>query len=108
MVPRGHPSSLVEVRVVSMRVAVSVLRANGRPRVIAALAAIRCMLRSSGRTAVVAAAVVALLAAPVRADTLPEALVRTYQNNPHLNPERARLPGVAERVPQALPGYLPP
>src|SRR5262245_29383571 len=107
MVPRGHPSSLVEVRVVSMRVAVSVLRANGQPRVIAALAAIRCMLRSSGRTAVVAAAVIALLAEPVQADTLPEALVRTYQNNPQLNAERARLRGVDEGVPQALAGYRP-
>src|SRR5262245_34148020 len=107
MVPRGHPSSLVEVRVVSMRVAVSVLRANGQPRVIAALAAIRCVLRSSGRTAVVAAAVIALLAEPVRADTLPEALVRTYQNNPQLNAERARLRGVDEGVPQALAGYRP-
>lgn len=31
--PRGHLSRFVEVRIVSMRVAVSVLRANGWPRV---------------------------------------------------------------------------
>src|SRR5262249_21733956 len=73
--PRGHVGRFVEVRVVSMRVAVSVLRANGRPCVIAALAAIRCILRSSGSAAVIAVAVTALLAEPVRADTLPEALV---------------------------------
>src|SRR5262245_48979199 len=75
--PRGHLSRFVEVRIVSMRVAVSVLRANGWPRVIAALAAMRCILRSSGSAAVVAAAVSALLVEPVRAETLPDALVRT-------------------------------
>jgi outer membrane protein len=90
-----------------MRVAVSVLRANGQPCVIAALAAMRCILRSSGRAAVVAAAVTALLAEPVRAETLPDALVRTYQNNPQLNAERARLRGVDEGVSQALAGYRP-
>src|SRR5262252_4627796 len=90
-----------------MRVAVSVLRANGQPCVIAALAAIRCILRSSGSAAVIAVAVTALLAEPVRADNLPEALVRTYQNNPQLNAERARLRGVDEGVPQALAGYRP-
>src|SRR5262245_64006420 len=90
-----------------MRVAVSVLRANGQPCVIAALAAIRCILGSSGSAAVIAVAVTALLAEPVRADTLPEALVRTYQNNPQLNAERARLRGVDEGVPQALAGYRP-
>jgi hypothetical protein len=57
--PRGHLSRFVDVRVVSMRVAVSVLRANGWPRVIAALAAIRRILRSSGSAVVVAAAVTA-------------------------------------------------
>jgi hypothetical protein len=40
-----------------MRVAVSVLRANGWPRVVAALPAMRRILRSSGSAAVVAAAV---------------------------------------------------
>src|SRR5216684_1601430 len=90
-----------------MRVAVSVLRANGWPRVIAALAAMRCILRSSGSAAVVAAAVTALLVEPVLAETLPEALVRTYQNNPQLNAERARQRGTDEGVSQALAGYRP-
>ena len=107
MIPRGHLSSLVEVRVVSMRVAISVLRANGRPCVIAALAAIRCILRSSGVAAVIAVAVTALAAESVRAETLPEALVRTYQNNPQLNAERARQRGTDEGVSQALAGYRP-
>ena len=43
--------------------------------------------------------------APV--ETLPQALVRTYQNNPQLNAERARLRGTDEGVPQALAGYRP-
>src|SRR5258708_12137498 len=90
-----------------MRVAVSVLRANGWPRVIAARAAMRCILRSSGSAAVVAAAVTALLVEPVLAETLPEALVRTYQNNPQLNAERARQRGTDEGVSQALAGYRP-
>src|SRR4030088_579492 len=47
------------------------------------------------------------LAGPARAETLPEALVRTYQGNPQLNAERARLRGIDETVPQALSGYRP-
>ena len=90
-----------------MRVAVSVLRANGQPRVIAALAAMRCILRSGGSAAIVVAAVSALLVEPMRAETLPEALVRTYQNNPQLNAERARQRGTDEGVSQALAGYRP-
>jgi outer membrane protein len=105
--PRGHLSRFVEVRIVSMRVAVSVLRANGWPRVLAALAAMRRILCSRGSAAVVAAAVSALLVEPVRAETLPDALVRTYQNNPQLNAERARQRGTDEGVPQALAGYRP-
>ena len=90
-----------------MRVAVSVLRANGWPRVVAALAAMRCTLRSSGSAAVVAGVVSALTVEPVWAETLPEALVRTYQNNPQLNAERARQRGTDEGVSQALAGYRP-
>src|ERR1700704_1153838 len=74
-----------------MRVPVSVPSANGRLRVAAALAVALCTL----------------LAAPARADSLPEALVRTYQGNPALNDERARLRGTNEGVPQALAGYRP-
>jgi outer membrane protein len=40
-------------------------------------------------------------------ETLPDALVRTYQGNPVLNAERARLRGTDEGVPQALSGYRP-
>ena len=74
-----------------MRVPVSVPSANGRLRVAAALAVALCTL----------------LAAPAGADSLPEALVRTYQGNPALNAERARLRGTNEGVPQALAGYRP-
>jgi outer membrane protein len=90
-----------------MRVGVSVLSANARLCVIAPLAAIRCTLRSRHWAAVVAAALTALPAHPARAETLPEALVRTYQSNPQLNAERARLRGTDENVPQALAGYRP-
>src|ERR1700742_4263513 len=44
---------------------------------------------------------------PSSAETLPEALVRTYQTNPQLNAERARQRGTDENVPQALAGYRP-
>jgi outer membrane protein len=40
-------------------------------------------------------------------ETLPQALVRTYRDNPQLNAERARLRGTDEGVPQALAGYRP-
>jgi outer membrane protein len=89
-----------------MRVEGSVLSANGRPCAIAALAAARWVLRR-GWAAVVAAGLIAALADPMRAETLPEALVRTSQGNPQLNAERARLRGVDETVPQALSGYRP-
>jgi outer membrane protein len=41
------------------------------------------------------------------AETLSEALVKTYQNNPQLNAERARQRANDENVPQALAGYRP-
>ena len=90
-----------------MRVVVGVLSANGRPRVIAPLAAMSCILRASSRAAIAVAALAGLSVAPAPAQTLPEALVRTYQNNPVLNAERARLRGTDENVPQALAGYRP-
>ena len=74
-----------------MRVPVSVPSANGRLRVAALLAI----------------AVFVLTPAPATAETLPEALVRTYQGNPALNAERARQRGTDENVPQALSGYRP-
>jgi outer membrane protein len=47
----------------------------------------------------------AIAAAP--AETLPDALVKTYQANPQLNAERARQRGTDENIPQALTGYRP-
>jgi outer membrane protein len=44
---------------------------------------------------------------PSAAETLADALVRTYQNNPQLNAERARQRGTDENVPQAMAGYRP-
>src|SRR5580704_15304659 len=46
-------------------------------------------------------------AGPSAAETLADALVRTYQTNPQLNAERARQRGTDENVPQALAGYRP-
>src|SRR5438874_8544631 len=50
---------------------------------------------------------VVLLAAPARAESLPEALAKAYQTNPQLNAERARQRATDENVPQALAGYRP-
>jgi outer membrane protein len=50
---------------------------------------------------------VALAAPPARAESLPEALAKAYQSNPHLNAERARQRATDENVPQALAGYRP-
>lgn len=47
------------------------------------------------------------LSQSARADTLPDALVRTYQGNPQINAERARQRATDESVPQALSGYRP-
>jgi len=58
-----------------------------------------------------AAAAVLLMAcmgpAPVLADTIEAALVRSYQNNPQLNAQRAQVRSTDENVPQALSGYRP-
>ena len=89
-----------------MRVAVSVLRAKGRLRA-RAPAASRCGMPRAARAILVVAALLALPPAPATAETLPEALVRTYQGNPQLNAERARLRGTDETIPQALSGYRP-
>ena len=47
------------------------------------------------------------LIGPTSAETLSDALVRAYQDNPQLNAERAKLRGTDENVPQALAGYRP-
>jgi outer membrane protein len=44
--------------------------------------------------AAIAAALIILPPTPTLAETLPEVLVRTYQGNPQLNAERARLRGI--------------
>jgi outer membrane protein len=50
-----------------------------------------------------------LMLSPGRApaDTLPQALVQAYQNNPQLNAQRAAVRVTDENVPQALSGYRP-
>src|SRR5580692_6851601 len=54
-----------------------------------------------------AATCLGLAAATASAETLSEALVKTYQTNPQLNAERARQRATDENVPQALAGYRP-
>jgi outer membrane protein len=44
---------------------------------------------------------------PALADTIEAALVRSYQNNPQLNAQRASVRATDENVPQALSGYRP-
>jgi outer membrane protein len=44
---------------------------------------------------------------PVRAETLEQALVKAYLNNPSLNSQRAAVRATDEGVPQALSGYRP-
>lgn len=70
-----------------------------------------CGCRSNSRLLgiAVACAIFGLLAtqSPSAAETLQDALVKTYQTNPQLNAERARQRGTDENVPQALSGYRP-
>ena len=97
----------ISVRVVSMRVGVSVLSTDGRLRGFAGRAAGRGILRSGCCAAAIAAALLILPSTPTWAETLPEVLVRTYQGNPVLNAERARLRGIDETVPMAVAAYRP-
>ena len=65
-----------------------------------------------GVKAITAAATAVLLLAemgpvPALADTIEAALVRSYQNNPQLNAQRALVRATDENVPQALSGYRP-
>src|SRR5471032_2572097 len=70
-------------------------------------------LRGMGGVKVItgAAAAVLLMAytgpTPALADTIEAALVRSYQNNPQLNAQRASVRFTDENVPQALSGYRP-
>ena len=54
-----------------------------------------------------AVAFLVLAGAPVRAETLDEALTLAYQNNPGLEAQRARLRATDEQVSQALSGWRP-
>lgn len=58
---------------------------------------------------VAAATLFAMAAAPIPAvaDTIEQALVHAYQNNPQLNAQRASVRATDESVPQALSGYRP-
>jgi outer membrane protein len=67
----------------------------------------RAWYRSGVRCLANMALVTVGLIGPTSAETLSDALVRTYRDNPQLNAERARLRGVDETVPQALAGYRP-
>src|ERR1700753_3181133 len=66
-----------------------------------------CRFRFAGLRLACAAFGLLATADVVAAETLPDALVRTYQTNPQLNAERARQRGTDENVPQALAGYRP-
>jgi outer membrane protein len=48
-----------------------------------------------------------LFGGPAAAQSLPQALVLSYQNNPQLNAQRAQVRVTDEAVPQALSGYRP-
>ena len=68
------------------------------------------MSRRLGWTGGVAVAAIAYLSLPLvaaRADTLEQALIQAYQNNPTLNAQRAAVRATDEGVPQALSGYRP-
>jgi outer membrane protein len=58
-------------------------------------------------TGAAAAVVLMACAGPASADTIEAALVRSYQNNPQLNAQRAQVRSTDENVPQALSGYRP-
>lgn len=60
-----------------------------------------------GARVIVACAAMLMLVRPAAADTLIQALIQAYQNNPQLNAQRAAVRAVDEGVPQALSGYRP-
>jgi outer membrane protein len=59
------------------------------------------------RYLLVSSALFLISVSTVKAEALPDVLVRAYQNNPQLNAERARQRGSDEAVPQALSQYRP-
>jgi len=68
-------------------------------------------LRFGGRGALTFGAVVGavswLAGFPALSDTLDQAIIKAYQNNPQLNSQRAVVRQTDEGVPQALSGYRP-
>ncbi len=60
-----------------------------------------------GLRASAAVAVLLLAGSPAGADTLEQALVQAYQNNPQLNAQRASTRAIDENVSIALGGYRP-
>jgi outer membrane protein len=48
-----------------------------------------------------------LATSPVASDTITQAIVKAYQNNPQLNSQRSVVRQTDELVPQALSGYRP-
>jgi len=63
--------------------------------------------RRCGGARLLAAAALAIAPAAASADSLPQALIQAYQNNPQLNAQRAAVRATDESVPQALSGYRP-
>lgn len=63
--------------------------------------------RSIARLGIIAGLSLVSLLGAAKAESLPEALAKAYQNNPQLNAERARQRATDENVPQALAGYRP-
>jgi outer membrane protein len=62
---------------------------------------------SQGRIFRLIAAAGLFLSLPAQAETLTDALVRAYQDNPQLQAERAQLRATDENVPQALSNWRP-
>jgi outer membrane protein len=67
----------------------------------------RTPIVSRFRSGLFAALIACLLSTTAVAETLPDSLVRAYQNNPQLTAERARQRATDENVPQALSQYRP-
>ena len=64
-------------------------------------------VRTTGVRLACAMSCLLAMVATATAETLSDALVKTYQTNPQLNAERARQRGTDENIPQALAGYRP-
>ena len=63
--------------------------------------------RARSALALMGAMTVSALAAPVRAENLPDALSKAYFNNPNLNAQRSTTRAADENIPIANSGYMP-